>query len=109
MRRRAIFLLHGHSDEWFWGVWALPDEIRGGKVSLFDTDQLFQLFGPAEKRWDSVDEAFEDAKAQLAALGSDIGNLPVYCEGYYVTVMHECRIEDGRLVLPDDLFGEEEE
>ena len=105
MRRRAIFLLHGLSDEWFWRVWALPDEIRGGKVSLFNSDRRF---GP-EKRWDSVDDAFDDAKAEISALGSDIEKLPVYCEGYYVSVLNECRVVAGRLVLPDDLFGQEEQ
>ena len=104
MKRRAVFLVHGFSDEWFWGVWALPDEIRGGKVSLFDSNRIFA----PERLFNSVDEAFADAKAEISALGSDIENLPVYCEGYYVSVLNECRIEDGRLVLPKDLWATEE-
>ena len=105
MKRRAVFLVHGLSDEWFWGIWRLTRDPRDGKVSLFDSDRLF---GP-EKLFDSVDETFLHAKKQLAAIGSDIEKLPVYCEGYYVSVLHQCRIEEGRLVLPKDLWANEEE
>ena len=107
----ALWRPYPKADEnlWVWGICELPrpidEECRGMTIFLSDLHLCFTAKG----RRDSMEEAFEAAKSLLSAIGSGIEKLPVYCESdSSCGIMHECRIEDGRLVLPDDISDKEE-